>query len=75
MTTQIHLQDSGAAIRLFAIDWSALQNGAETAATAAPQSEFLLLRSGAKLPLVGFGTYKVDKADSVRCAVFLLHAD
>jgi hypothetical protein len=52
-----------------------LQNGAETAATAAPQSEFLLLRSGAKLPLVGFGTYKVDKADSVRYAIFLFHAD
>lgn len=45
------------------------QNGAMTAATAVPQSDFLLLRSGAKLPLVGFGTYKVDKADSVRCAI------
>ena len=46
-----------------------------TAATAVPQSDFLLLRSGAKLPLVGFGTYKVDKADSVRYAIFLFHAD
>ena len=52
----------------------ALQNGAETAATAVPQSEYLLLRSGANLPLVGFGTYKVDKADSVRYAAFLFHA-
>ncbi|KAL0025391.1 hypothetical protein WJX79_003513 [Trebouxia sp. C0005] len=45
------------------------QNDAMTAATDAPQSEYLLLRSGAKLPLVGFGTYKVDNADSVRCAI------
>ena len=74
---RIHLQDSVAAMQLLATDWSvsvALQNGAETAATAVPQSEYLLLRSGANLPLVGFGTYKVDKADSVRYAAFLFHA-
>ena len=33
-----------------------------------PQSDSLLLPGGARMPLIGFGTYKVDKADSVRWA-------
>lgn len=35
----------------------------------APQSDSLLLPSGARMPLVGFGTYKVDKPESVRSAI------
>ena len=50
------------------------QDGAVTALTAPPQDDSLLLPSGARMPLVGFGTYKVDKADSVRYAYFSLHA-
>ena len=30
------------------------------------QSSTLTFPGGAKMPLIGFGTYKVDKADSVR---------
>lgn len=73
--TKLRCSNAAFGNRLVCEHGVALQNGAETAATAAPQSEFLLLRSGAKLPLVGFGTYKVDKADSVRYAVFRFHAD
>ena len=43
-----------------------MQNGAVTALTAPAQSDSILLHSGARMPLIGFGTYKVDKADSVR---------
>ena len=41
---------------------------------APPQSDSLLLPGGARMPLIGFGTYKVDKADSVRCAGTTLFA-
>lgn len=34
--------------------------------TAPPQSESTLLPGGTRMPLIGFGTYKVDKAESVR---------
>ncbi|KAL3155073.1 hypothetical protein ABBQ38_011137 [Trebouxia sp. C0009 RCD-2024] len=42
------------------------QNGAMTAP---PQSESTLLPGGTRMPLIGFGTYKVDKAESVRTAI------
>lgn len=51
-----------------------MQEGAATAMTAPPQDDSLLLPSGARMPLVGFGTYKVDKADSVRYASFCSQA-
>ena len=49
-----------------------MQEGAASALSAPPQDDSLLLPSGARMPLVGFGTYKVDKVDSVRYACALM---
>ena len=46
-----------------------MQNGAMAAP---PQSDSVLLPGGARMPLIGFGTYKVDKADSVRWVLHTL---
>ena len=44
------------------------QEAAGTRAAAAQQPTSVLLNSGVRMPLLGYGTYNVKGADAVRCA-------